>query len=312
MSSISSQPRGGGRVSGAVDFVIVGAQKAGSTHLGACLLDHPEVCLCPDEVPYFEDPFYLATPAWELDQVFAKAQPGQRRGLHRPEYLARAECPGRIKADAPDARILAVLRDPVTRAVSAYLWYVQFGLLPFDPPEVGLARLLGGWSHPDYPHAGEVIEYGMYARHLRRYLETFGRDQVLVLLSGELGDLRRIAEVYRFLDIDCGHVPAALSRRSNEGVYDIRRLRVLRARRRFTFSWDSVTQYRYRPRRLRRPMSFVPNAAIVGFDRVLLARLFGNDKPKLSEHLVHRLRQRYAEDVTELAVLLNRDLSAWT
>ncbi|MGH8905766.1 MAG: sulfotransferase domain-containing protein [Egibacteraceae bacterium] len=300
------------RSPGAVDFVIVGAQKAGSTHLGACLLDHPEVFLCRDEVPYFEDPFYSATPASELHRVFAQAQPGQRRGIHRPDYLARPECPARIRADAPAARILAVLRDPVARAISAYCWYVQFGLLPFEPAEVGLRRLLEGWSDPGYPHAGEVIEYGLYARHLRRYVAAFGRDQVLVLLSDELSDPGGLARVYRFLGVDPGHVPAALTRRSNEGVYDMRRLRVLRARRRLAFSWDSATRYTYRPRRRRKAISFLPNAVIVGLDQVLLARLFGNDKPELPETLIGQMRQRYAEDVDELAILLDRDLSAWT
>jgi hypothetical protein len=312
MNSVFPRTQSSGRVPEAVDFVIVGAQKAGSTHLGACLLDHPEVFLCRDEVPYFENPFYMTTPASELDRVFAKAQPGQRRGIHRPDYLAQSVCAARIKADAPNARILAVLRDPVLRAISAYFWYLQFGLLPFHPAEKGLTQLLDGWSHPNYPHASEVIEYGFYARHLRPYFNAFGPDQVLVLLNDELSDPQRLITVYGFLGIDCGHTPAALTKRSNEGVYDLRRLRVLRARRRFAFSWDAVTRYTYRPRRLRKPIRFVPNAAIVGLDRVLLAHLFGNDKPNLPEHLIRRLRQRYTEDVTDLAMLLNRDLSSWT
>jgi hypothetical protein len=311
MSAVSLRAWDGKPMPGVVDFVIVGAQKAGSTHLGVCLLDHPQVFLCPDEVPYFEDPFYLTTPASELARVFTKAQPGQRRGIHRPDYLARSECPARIKTDAPDARILAVLRDPVARAVSAYFWYVQFGLLPFSPADVGLARLLDGWSDPNYPRAGEVIEYGFYARHLRRYLRLFAPDQVLVLLNDELSDPAAFAKVYRFLGVDEEHVPAALTSKSNEGVYDHRRLRVLRARRRLAFSWDLAIRYTYRPRRLRKPISFLPNAAIVGLDRMLLARLFGNDKPRLPEHLVERLRQQYAADVAELAQLLDRDLSAW-
>ncbi len=268
--------------------------------------------LCPDGVPYFEDPFYLETPAWELSRVFAKARPGQRRGIHGPDCLGHPECAARIKTDAPHARILAVLRDPAARAVSAYFWYVQFGLLPLQPPQLGLARLLDGWSHPDYPHAREVIEYGYYARHLRRYLDTFGPDHVLVLLGDDLGDPQQLAEVYGFLGVDRGHVPTALSRRSNQGVYDLRRLRVLRARRRLVFSWDSVTRYTFRPRRLRKPAGFVPNAAIVGLDRILLSRLFGNAKPHLPEHLAVRLRQRYADDVADLATLIGRDLTAWT
>jgi hypothetical protein len=296
---------------GAVDFVIVGAQKAGSSHLGACLMDHPQVFLCPDEVPYFEDPFYLNSPPSALEHVFVRAEPGHRRGIHRPEYLARPECAPRIRTAAPDARIFAVLRDPTDRAISAYFWYLQFGLVPFEPPEVGLARLFAGWSNPKYPRAREVVEYGFYAGQIRQYLDLFGRDQVLVLLADELSDVHALARAYRFLGIDDGHVSKALGGRSNKGVYDLRRLRLLRARRRLAFSWDEVREYTYKPRRLRKPLSFLPNAAIVGFDRLLLARLLGNEKPSMSEELVRDIRSEYAQDIHELAELLGQDLSAW-
>jgi hypothetical protein len=94
-------------------------------------------------------------------------------------------------------------------------------------------------------------------------------------------------------------------------VYDLRRLRFLRARRRFAWSWEGVTVYEHRARRLRRPLRFVPNAAIVAVDRLVLARLFGNGTPRLRPDLEARLRNVYAGDVLALARLLDRDLTAW-
>lgn len=303
MSETADAPR--------LDFVIVGAQRAGSTHLNACLQGHPDVFLCPDEVPYFEDPFFLTTPPSELQTALAGARRGQRRGIQRPDYLARPECAQRIRSFAPDARILVVLRDPVARAVSAYFWYVQFGLLPPVSLNVGMDKLLGGWHDRAYPHSPEIVEYGFYGRHLRRYLDHFGPEQVLVLLSEELRDPATFQRVYRFLGVDPSAVVRVRIGRTNPGVYDMRRLRVLRLRRRLVWSWDDTTTYSYRPRRLRRPFRFVANAAIVGFDRVVLSRVFGNGPPSLQADVEERLRATYSDDVRVLESLLGRDLVSW-
>lgn len=295
-----------------LDFVVVGAQRAGSTHLAACLQDHPELYLCPDEVPYFEDPFFTNSAPSTLAAAVAGARPGQRIGIQRPEYLAREECPARIRAHSPGAVILAVLRDPVERAVSAWFWYVQFGRVPFHSLDAGIEALLDGRSDAAYPHGPEILEFGFYGRHLGRYFDQFGPDRVLVVLNDELEDPATFARIYRSLGVDPEHRPAPAGRAlTNAGVYDRRRLRVLRARRRWAWSWDDVTTYTYRPRRRRRPLAFLPNAAVVAFDRVLLARLFGNERPRLRPDLEARLRAFYAPDVAVLESLLGRDLAAW-
>ncbi len=294
-----------------LDFVIVGAQRAASTHFNACLRDHPELFLCPDEVPFFEDPFFDSTPVEALAEVFAAARPGQRRGIQRPDYLGRPECAGHIRELAPNARILAVLRDPVDRAISAYFWYVQFGLLPLLELDHGMQRLLDGWTDPDYPRAGDIIEYGLYGSHLKRYVDAFGADQVLAITTDQLREPPTLARVYAFLEVDPAHHVRTQRSTHNPGVYDMRRLRLLRARRRFAWSWDGVQVYRYQPRRLRRPLHFIPNAAIVGFDRLVLARVFGNAAPRLSPDLTARLRELYCDDVRALESLLSRDFADW-
>jgi len=293
-----------------LDFVVVGAQRAASTHLNACLRGHPDIYMCPDEVPYFEDPFFATTPPAELDAALAGASPDQIRGIQRPDYLARPECPANIRSVAPDARIVAVLRDPVARAVSAYHWYVQFGLLPLLPLDIGMARLLDGWTDPAYPRAGEIIDLGLYGRHLSRYTDTFGADRVRVVLGDDLHDPATFRALYRFLGVAEDHRPQ-VEMGTNAGAYDLRRLRFLRLRRRLAWSWDDVTTYDYTPRRLRRPVASVISAAVVTVDRVVLARIFTGGSPVLRPDLEQRLRARYADDITLLETLLGRDLAAW-
>lgn len=294
-----------------LDFVVVGAQRSATTHLTACLRGHPEIYMCPDEVPFFEAPFFATSAVTELAAAVAGAAPHQRRGIQRPDYLARPECPANIRSVAPGARILAVLRDPVARAISAYHWYMQFGLLPLLPLDEGMRRLLDGWDAPAYPRATEVVELGFYGRHVGHYLDAFGADRVLVLLNEDLREPETWRGVYRFLGVGEDHESRAAPGRTNAGTYDLRRLRVLRARRRFAWSWDDVTVYRYQPRRRRRPIAALVSAGVVGFDRAVLARMLTSGQPQLGSDLQHRLREVYADDILDLEALLDRDLSAW-
>ncbi len=285
------------------DFVLVGAQRGGSTQLSACLRDHPQLSLAADEVPYFEDPFFLRSSTSALAPLFEAARPGQRVGIPCPSYLGRSEVAARLKAHSPDARVIAVLRDPVARAISAYFWYVQFGMLPLVPLAEGMAALLDGWTDRRYPQAWEVLDWSFYGRHLRPYVELFA-GRMVVLGNGELDRPGTYELLYEALDVERHHRPAPRASRRNEGVYDLRRLRLLRARRRFAWSWADTERYEHRPRRLRRPLRFLPNAMIVGLDRLVLARLLGNRAPCLPLELARRLEAHYARDVALLESLV--------
>ncbi len=286
---------------------MIGAQKAGSTHLADLLGRHPEIFMGEDEVPIFEDPFYGNSDPAELAAALAGAGPSQRRGIHRPDYLAHPEVPPRLGLHSPDARVVAVLREPVKRAISAYCWYVQFAMLPVRSVEEGLTELLDGWQDPSYPHAPEVLEYGLYGRHLGCWLEHFPREQLLVLTTDQLGQVDAQAELFDLLGVEAAHVEHDAAPRTNLGVYEPRRLRFLRARARFAFSWDSTDEYTYRPRRLRRPLGIAVAAAARTIDRQVLARLWGNDLPTLTPVLRERLAAYYADDAARVAEVLGRD-----
>jgi len=291
-------------------FAIVGAQKAGSTDLAASLAQHPDVFLPADEVPYFEDPFFAASDPAELARALEPGRGRRHLGIKRPDYLGRPECAAHLAATVPDLRVLACLRDPVDRAVSAYYWYVKNRMLPLVPADEGLALLLDGHVPAGHPHAPEVLGYGRYAHHLRRYLDRFPAEQVHVTLYEDLrAGPEALAAVHRFLGV-ADHRPSP-DRATNPGVYDLRRLRWLRAGERFRFDWDDEERYTWRPRRRRRPLAAIPHLAVVGVDRLVLARVLGNDRPPLAAAVRDRLRAFYADDVADLAILLHRDLDAW-
>ncbi len=293
-----------------VDFALVGAQRAGSTHLAALLADHPQLYLCGDEVPFFEDPFFPNSDPAELAAALAPARPGQRRGIHCPSYLCRPEVTGRLAAHAPRAGVLVVLREPVARAISAWYWYVQYAMVPLEPAEAGLRRLLDGEVDDHYPQAPEVLAWSHYADHIERWLGVFG-DRVLAMRHEDLADAATHRALYRHLGVDDAHRPAPGVTGRNPGVYDLRRLRWLRTRAPLAWSWAETDRYRYRPRRRRKPLRFALNGAMVATDRLVGARLLGNRAPAISAGLRHDLAQQFAPDIARLEVLLGRDLPGW-
>ena len=172
------------------NFVIIGAQKAGTTWLHAMLRQHPEVFMPPGELHFFdkEDNYRRGT-SW-YRQFFDGERDEKAVGEKTPDYLwtGREGAEGHLPAVhenlhqvLPSARLIAVLRNPVNRAVSAVNHLVRSGRLP---PWSNVDELLvGSQRHRVEPHG--VIDYGRYHRHLQAYLDLFDREQLLVLIFEE-------------------------------------------------------------------------------------------------------------------------------
>jgi len=191
---------------------IVGAQKAGTTSLYSYFDQRPE--LVGGEIK--EKSFF------SLDSLFEKGNKYYRsmfpigskyaRGMDAtPEYLYYGECAGRIHAFDPDAKIVVLLREPVSRALSAFNMYHQIvrkqffreGILQGDkhsqdffmPIIEGrveaslryfLDRELEIMSNDRVVEEPSLIRRGLYAPQLERYIRLFGRENVLILFSNDL------------------------------------------------------------------------------------------------------------------------------
>lgn len=172
------------------DFLILGAQKCGTTWLGRVLSRHPEVFVAHDELHYFDKKENVAKgDAWYESQ-FSKAGGKRRVGEKTPDYFWPNGKGGEghdpdvhrhIKRYMPDGQFLLILRDPVRRAISAVNHLLRTHrvspLPPVDDYLVGKKRHLAD--------AHGVIDYGFYQKHLDAYLELFDRKQFLVLIAEE-------------------------------------------------------------------------------------------------------------------------------
>ncbi len=293
-------------------FVIIGAQKAGSTFVHHCLREHPQVYMPLDETPFFEDPFYQRRDLDWLSRLLAGAPPDQQRGIKRPNFLGEPECPARMAADLPDARLIAILRNPVERAVSAYYHQILNGTYPVRAIDKGLPPLFDTVFRQANPGPARIIDYGFYGEQIARYLDHFPRDRMLILIYDDLKHDRLgiVRQVYRFVGVDDTYVPQALDDRPKASLYSIPRIRLMALRNRW-FVYDIHPQGTGMSMKNQTRLERWASEAIRQFDRQVMIRLFRNPKPWLSPALAYRLYQLYAEDIARLEALLERDLSAW-
>jgi phosphohistidine phosphatase SixA len=199
------------------EFFIVGHPKSGTTALYEALRSHPQIFM-----PEMKEPVFFATelprqahryvaPATleEYLALFAPAGAEQRLGEASASYLwSRAAAAG-IAALQPEARIVAILREPASFLHSFHLQMLQ----SHNESEKDLRRALAlederraGRSLPPHSSWPQLLLYSeqvRYVEQLRRYHEHFGRERVLVLIYDDFRNDNpgTVREVLRFLDV---------------------------------------------------------------------------------------------------------------
>jgi hypothetical protein len=154
---------------------------------------------------YFEDlgtDWYRAQFAgWSGERFVGEATPGYMMLRHHPDVIA-----ARIKETIPDARMLAILRNPVDRTRSAMVHFIKRELIP---PEADLMELVRS-TPPKRDKLGLIVG-GLYAASLEPFRATFG-DQLTVLLHDDLRDHARgvYEHALRHIGAAPGFVPADL------------------------------------------------------------------------------------------------------
>ncbi len=266
-----------------------------------------------DEVAFFQDPDYLEGSLARFEALFASVKSEKAIGIKCPDYLGRPECPERIYKHIPDAKLIVVLRDPVERAISAYYWFMQVGIIPVRPLELGMKDLIDGRYDHQFPRSREIIDYGFYYEHLMRYLKYFDRERILILLQTDLKNFPRqiVSQIYRFLEIDDGYLPKALTRQPKQSVYSLPRLKWLAIANHFFYTYrvdeNNMMALHLVENKLSRLCYYLMN----GVDRYFLSFVFGNFKDKLSEDIRRAFVEKYKTDVEALEKMLGQELTKW-
>ena len=210
-------------------FLILGTQKAGTRWMRNMLCQHPDVFMPEEEVHFFDSAEnYARGRAW-YEARFAGARGQRAIGEKTPNYLITEksdplELPRRIHDLLPDARLIAILRNPVERAISAINHHMRVGYMD---AAVDLDREVRRFVAEERP----FIRYGYYQQHLAAYQRFYDPSRMLVLIYEEdvvAQPLATLQRVCRFLEIDPAFAFAGIERRYNEGRVSDRGLRIAR------------------------------------------------------------------------------------
>lgn len=190
------------------DFVIIGAQKCGTSSLYRYLADHPSVApAVGKEVHYFD--WHFARGQWwyrghfptYLHRALHRARTGAQliTGEASPYYIVHPHAPRRLKTLIPRVKLIALLRDPVERTLSAYHHQARRGkeslsfveAIDREPERLAseIERLARDATYNSFAHRRfSYLTRGRYAEQLEAWLREFPREQILILRSEEFFD----------------------------------------------------------------------------------------------------------------------------
>jgi hypothetical protein len=208
------------------DFLVIGAPKAGSTAVHQAMVQHEQLFLTTPKEPKFfmtgatrplrvtqrgpGDAHSAREWIWrrrDYERLFDAAPEGTLRGESTPFYLWDRAAHRRIRRLVPDAKLIAIIRDPVDRAYSnwAHLWCDG---LETEPDFLTACRLEPRRVRAGFAPFWRYLELGRYGHQLTDLFAVFPREQVHVLRYRDLIDepARAMDEVFAFLGVATGRV----------------------------------------------------------------------------------------------------------
>lgn len=298
------------------NFLVIGAAKCGTDALCRFLGQHPDIYMCPNREPNFfvaegqrEIPYrgpgdrdaFEALDMWvstldQYEQLFAGVGGQTAIGEGTAWYLYFDAAAERIKRYISEAKLVAVLRNPVDRAYSAYTMLLGDGRETLGDFAQALAaepeRTRRNWD-PLYRY----VDMGFYARQLRGYRRRFDPAQIRTFVYDDFNarPLDVVQDIFRFLGVNDRFVPDT-STRHNVSMVPRHR------------SFHQLVAGAY-------PLKQALKAVVpAGIRRPLKQRILSHNlqRPSPLDPAVRRqLVDVFRSDILELQELLGRDLSAW-
>lgn len=220
-----------------LDFIIIGAQKSATTSLFKYLIKHPGIHMPRDkEAPYFSDSV-LYKNGWQqfTQQYFKNSSEDKLWGTVTPQYMGDPRAAQRIAKQNPQARLIAILRNPIDRSYSHYTMSVRRDIEKRDfdhtiddllksdhlkkyrkatPPEHD-----NGYTQSQNKDNNYYCVWSEYGRILSQYREHFPAEQMLILYMDELisDPQHSLDKVTHFLGFKDPFYPDNLGKKYHQG-----------------------------------------------------------------------------------------------
>lgn len=273
------------------NFLVIGAQKAGTTALTEFLRQHPDICFSRPKETWFFDKRYGKGIEWFASH-FEHYEDETAIGEGTARLLQSEEAPTRIHTHIPNAKLFCILRNPIDRAFSQFHFYVYTG-------KAGADRSFGEVIRdPESEFGQDIIHQGRYIDHLRRYEDVFEREQLHVYLYDTFRDapMDVVKSIYERLGVDPSFTPEASSKHNVTQYPASRRVYHI-----FRSGWQVIGG------RVERCFPQTTKE----LRRHVRSLFFDTEKPEMNDRDRSFLQTQYTESNKALEVYLNTDLSHW-
>ena len=292
------------------NFLIIGAPKAGTTALYHYLSEHPQIYMSPVKEPKFfalegEKADFQGPGDWKHQYItdietygslFNQVSNEVAIGEASPWYLHMPKAPERIRYYIPEAKLIAILRDPVERAYSQFWMHFSRNLEPIADfaqamqAESELTR--SNWSPRWY-----YKQRGFYYAQLKRYFDLFEREQIKVYLYEDFqtNSLSVLQDIFRFLGVDDTFIP------NTDQKHNVTLIHKNKALHQFLTQSNPIKSLLHPllPSKLRQRFA------------LKLRELNLDKKPQLLPEVRRQLIEEYREDILKLQELIQKDISHW-
>jgi hypothetical protein len=289
------------------NFLIIGAAKGGTTSLYDYFSQHPEIYMSPVKEPRFfaleNEKLNFQNPDQAINQTsvttlseYLKLFDGVSSeiavGEASPLYMYSAKAVDRIAHYIPEAKLIAILRNPVDRAYSCYKHLIALEPHSFAGAlEAEDDRIKNNWAHLWHYRQG-----GYYYTQLQRYFDKFDSKQIRIYLFDDLikAPLSITHDAFEFLGVDPKFTPNL----THKNVSNNPKIKSL----------QNIVNGKSRIRALSK--NFFPKEVRASVAR----RIRGwnsKDFPPMSEDVKKKLIEVYYPDILQLEKLVGRDLSHW-
>jgi len=290
-----------------IDFIGIGAPRAGTSWLGQCLAEHPQVNFAKNKetnffcynnfkfaknIPEFSK---LKCQDWKSYKALFSDNQSQIKGEFSPSYLYDEMAVELIKKTYPNAKIIVSLRNPVE---TVYSYYCHIKSLDNWASSYLRSKTFDQtWEEYNY----FLPELGFFYKYFKRYFETFLRENIHVIIYDDIKKepQKVIKELYKFLGIDDTFIPSSLNLKINKSK-KVRFEFLLKVSRPII---NIIEKFNLRP--------------LIGKYFKFSSRIYSKiiwrkqKHPRINEETAKVLKKYYKSDIEKLEQLISRDLSSW-